>query len=474
MAGVQTEHEQLHLGLDHLRVTAAALDALDPAERRAEIAAALEFLDGPLARHADAEQTVLFPAVARLLRHPAAAEPMAFDHELVADETRELAGADADDVPHVRELLLSIAALAGAHLRKEERYYLPLVSGDGGEVQAAMERVERQGRETTQRRPRLGPHGFPLDGTTAEKLRWALPYALQAPSSHNSQPWRFTLADDALELWADRTRALPVVDPHDRELTISCGAALLHLRVALRKAEEVPEVTLLPGGDDDLLARIALTGRRDEPPLREKQDFWSIRKRRTNRGRFKPERVADELLAELVGLVQAEGASLTVVDDDGLRTELGRLIAEADRLQDADPSFRRELASWLHPARSQARDGMAASRSPFVRRFDWGKGRAAKDEQLAVGSPVLAVLTTTDDRPADWLTAGQALARLLLRATTSDLAASFLNQPVEVPALRERLAALVGGGTPQLVLRLGYPTSVPAPTPRRDLADVLA
>ena len=479
----EAEHVRLRRGLEHLRQAATGLETLDRTERRAEIREAVDFLEGPLARHAAAEETVLYPAVARLLRHPAAAQPMVFDHELVRAQARELAGADPDDLPHLRELLLSLYTLLDVHFRKEERFYLPLIAGRGeaDALQAAMARIEREGDED-RRDEKRGPHNFPLDGDAGEKLAWAVPYAVQAPSSHNSQPWRFRVAGSSLELRADRTRALPVVDPHDRELTISCGAALRYLRAALRKAGEVPEVALLPAEDEDVLARVSLTDRL-EPLRQEKQDFWSMRKRRTNRGRFKPDPVPYELQALLADAAAAEGAALIVVEGDERRTELARLVAEGDRLQAADPSFRRELASWLHPSRSHARDGMptsaagvsASSMGPFVvRRFDWGSGRAARDEQLALGSPALAVLTTPGDTPADWLAVGQALALVLLRATTEDLASSYLNQAVEVPGLRTRLAELVDGGVPQLVLRLGYPVSTAPATARRDVADVLA
>ncbi len=105
---------------------------------------------------------------------------------------------------------------------------------------------------------------------------------------------------------------------------------------------------------------------------------------------------------------------------------------------------------------------------PFViRTFDTGKGQAAKDSQLAEGSPVLAVLGTEDDTPPEWLAAGQALARVLLRARAEGVWASFLNQPIEVPELRPRLRDAIGqSGFPQLLLRMGYGPEV-RPTPRR-------
>jgi hypothetical protein len=103
-----------------------------------------------------------------------------------------------------------------------------------------------------------------------------------------------------------------------------------------------------------------------------------------------------------------------------------------------------------------------------------GRGRAAKDEDLAAGSPVLAVLGTDADTPADRMAAGQAVARVILRATVDEVSYSFLNQPNEIPALRMRLGEVIGhdAGWPQMLLRLGYGPSGPH-TPRRPVADVL-
>jgi hypothetical protein len=93
--------------------------------------------------------------------------------------------------------------------------------------------------------------------------------------------------------------------------------------------------------------------------------------------------------------------------------------------------------------------------------------------ELAARSPVLVVIGTTEDTPQAWLAAGQALESVLLQATASGLAASFLNQPIEVKELRSRLGEIIGrDGYPQIMLRLGY--AKPAnPTPRRPAREVL-
>jgi hypothetical protein len=110
----------------------------------------------------------------------------------------------------------------------------------------------------------------------------------------------------------------------------------------------------------------------------------------------------------------------------------------------------------------------------FIRTFDWGDGKAAKDRQLAEGSPLLVVLGTEHDTPTAWLHAGQALARVLLRATAAGVSASFLNQPIELEDLRQRLASLIGHpeSYPQILIRMGF-GPVARPTPRRSVEEVL-
>lgn len=330
----------------------------------------------------------------------------------------------------------------------------------------------------------VSEHDFPRHGTPAEQLAFLLNYAVLAPSGHNTQPWLFRIDDAVVEIYADRRRALPVVDPGDRELVMSCGAALFHLRVALRHFGIEPGVRLHPASDrPDLMARVQM-GAACEPTLNEHRLFMAIKKRRTNRQPFEDRPVPQPELDRLVGTAREEGATLHVVRDEHEKQALAALIAEGDRIQGSDARFRRELAAWVHSNRAQSRDGLPgyalgfgdllAYAGPFVvRTFDWGRGQAARDRQLAEGSPVLLVLTTEQDSEAAWLRAGQALDAVLLQARAYDLYASFLNQPIEVSALRPRVADLLGTDAhPQLILRMGYASPVD-PTPRRPVREVL-
>lgn len=325
---------------------------------------------------------------------------------------------------------------------------------------------------------------FPRHGTAAEQLQFLVSYAILAPSSHNTQPWLFRAADGALSLYADRTRALPVVDPDDRALVISCGASLFTLRVAIRHFGFTDFVTLFPDrSQPDLLARVAL-GPARPPTADDDRQFHAIPLRRTNRQPFESRPVPDALLGCLEKAAAAESGWFAEVRGGDARAAVADLVAAGDRLQAASKPFRRELAAWVHHNRSRSRDGMPGYAhgmgdlmsllGPFVlRTFDWGDGQAARDRQLAAGSPVLAVIGTAADDPPAWLAAGQALATVLLSARAEGVSASYLNQPIEVPELRPRLRDLIGrGGHPQLLLRMGYGPEARA-TPRRPAEEVL-
>ena len=325
---------------------------------------------------------------------------------------------------------------------------------------------------------------FPLTGTAAEKFRAALRLAVLAPSSHNSQPWQFRLLGDTLELLADRTRALPVVDPEDRELTISCGAILKYLRVILAHFGEGVKLSLLPDSHEpDLLATVELSGNVTPTDL-DHALYAAMPFRRTNRLPFEPEPISEVILGHARARAEREQVWLQTLTDEFDRAAVADLIAEGDRIQLADRRFRRELASWVHRNRSGSRDGMpgyahgagdlASAVGPLViRTFDIGGGLAARDRQLAIGSPALAVLWTEEDTPLAWLQAGQGLAGALLSLTANGVSASYLNQPIEVPELRARLRSLLGRmGYPQLILRIGKGRPV-RPTPRRPVDEVL-
>ncbi len=301
--------------------------------------------------------------------------------------------------------------------------------------------------------------------------------AVQAPSSHNTQPWIFAVAPGVIHLRADRTRGLPVNDPDDRELVMSCGAALFNLRVAAWCAGAEPTIALLPdAADRDLLATIRLHGSGD-PPADVDRLNAAIEVRRIHRGPFADRALPAGLADDLRACAHAEGAWLEVLDDDA-RDRLADLVAEGDRMQWANRHWRRELAAWLHPRRKG--DGLVTPEliAPLAHAtivtLDIGMPAAARDRERAGQAPTIVALDTHGDRPSDWLAAGMALEHVVLRAASQGLQACYLNQPIQVPELRMHVASLLGRPCfPQAIVELGHPVHPTRPTPRRPLADVM-
>lgn len=320
---------------------------------------------------------------------------------------------------------------------------------------------------------------FPVLGDRDEQLRYIAQYAALAPSTHNTQPWVFAVADGALEVFANRTRSLPICDPRDRELTISSGAAVQFAWLAGRSYGYEVAVDLLPDRrNPDLLARIRL----GEPRLAcwaESRRFQAIPDRHTNRSAFKPLTPTKlRTLERLASLARGHSAVFRLVADGIVIGKVAELVARADRIQMADSSCRRELARWVRP--QVAGDGMSLASfglpdswshpaATLLQRLDAGRVTARKHEALIRSAPWLGLLACAEDTPISWLSTGRALADILLELTSNGLVASFANQPIEVPTLRSELAKSLGEpGQPQMLMRIGMADPV-APAGRRDI-----
>jgi hypothetical protein len=324
---------------------------------------------------------------------------------------------------------------------------------------------------------------FPARGDPAERLRFLLSWAVLAPSRHNTQPWIFEVEDDEVRLYADSSRALRTTDPDGRELLMACGAALANLTVAAAHFGMATSTEIVQGvRRDGLVARAWLEERRPSTPEMEEL-FQAIPRRRTNRLPLDGREPPDGLVAQLVREARREGAWLRPVEDHQ-RSAVADLVTEGDRVQWSNPRWRAELASWTRLSGSARRDGMpaaahglsdlAAFLRPVLQRFrDPARAEAERDRRRARTTRALLVLSTSRDGKLEWVIAGEALQRILLRATAAGLAASYLNQAIEVPELRARLRRTLGeAGWPQVMIRLGYGLEVPA-VPRRRVDEVL-
>ncbi|GAB2592388.1 NAD(P)H nitroreductase [Paractinoplanes abujensis] len=309
-------------------------------------------------------------------------------------------------------------------------------------------------------------------------LEQAAQAALHAPSVFNTQPWRWRIDGDTMELHADESRRLEITDRDGRLLLLSLGAALHHARTALAAAGWSCTVERLTGPGP--VARIQL-GAPVPPAPDARRLAEAIPQRRTDRRPFGSRTVTDAELTRLRLLVEANGAYLHVVPAD----QVPALAISAQLAGDAelgDPFYRDELREWTHRPVA-AGDGVPAGTAvePGLRRVPVRDFAPDDTPGLAVGADhdqgaAYVILFGRGDEHLDLLRGGEALSALLLAATADGLATAPLTDAVEVTWPRLLVRGLLADlGEPYVVVRLGYSASATPlpPRPRRVAADVI-
>lgn len=325
---------------------------------------------------------------------------------------------------------------------------------------------------------------MPVTTVDTKIVRDAVQLACRAPSLHNSQPWRWVLDDDGLQLYADPERVVRATDNSGREALMACGAVLDHLRVAMAAAGYVANIDRFPNPNNPLhVASIDFT------PMKyvtdgHRQRADAILRRRTDRLPFAAPPDWDSIEARLRDTVDAEFVRFDVIPDH-LRSQLVEASQLTESLRLYDSSYHAELEWWT--ASFEVFEGIphssliSAAESDRVdvgRTFPVTHHRERRPE-VDQDHAKVAVLSTYDDTRQSVLRCGEMLSGVLLDATMAGLATCTLTHITELAASREIVASLIDHGsqqiTPQVLIRVGRAPSiedVPPPTPRRPVDDV--
>jgi hypothetical protein len=322
--------------------------------------------------------------------------------------------------------------------------------------------------------------------------------AILAANPHNTQPWSFLITDSTVDVFLDPERTIGSVDPYRREQHVGLGCAVENLTLACQARGLRPAVTLLPAGDADRVAHVALT--RAQPQRSALHD--AISSRHTDRGPYADRPLSASTLADLVDTTDLTGVSLTWITDPGAMRDLGRLLVDAAGAVVADEQQSKDGFAWFrssNDAVQKHRDGLsldAQGLSPLV--LALGKllpasSRTAGDtfwvtQTRTVHTKTAAaygVITAAnpDDR-ATQLLAGRLLQRTHLTATARGVALQHMNQITERMDAERATGAeatfgprftrlLPTGARPVVTFRVGYPSRAARPSPRRAVKDVL-
>ncbi len=290
-------------------------------------------------------------------------------------------------------------------------------------------------------------------------------FATLAANSHNTQAWDFRAAGNSITLLPDLTRATPVVDPDNHHLFVSLGCAAENLCIAAASRGMQGEVRFDRDAGGTLSFSYA-AGATTDTALSD-----AIPLRQSTRGMYDGSAVSPAELSRLAEAARMPGVDLILITDPGQMAQLGDLIATGNTAQIADPAFMAELKQWMRFTPRHALDpgdGLfsATSGNPVMPNWlgrlvlDWAYTAEAENKTNTAkitSSAGLAVFVAAKEDAEHWVQAGRVCQRFALQATAMGLKQAFLNQPVEVAALRPELAALIGvpGRRPDLVMRFG-------------------
>ena len=314
--------------------------------------------------------------------------------------------------------------------------------------------------------PSQGPPNEAADGDWAlvqerDSIRDVARAASLAPSGGNSQPWMFSVDDQALRIYLDPRRT-SAMDVAFRGSYVAIGAALYNARVAAASRGILGTTELFPHGvRSDHVATLRFG---EVVDIDLATDYEAMLRRSTNRREGRPAAIDTSLVDQWHRGTQQEGARLHVVTDQPTIAECADLLGESDRLRFLTPRLHSEMMSELRwPGRGSSEVGLDVrtleldaadmAKLAVARRADvmanlsvWGGGRALGEvtRERVRSSSALAVVTVERSDPESFVRGGSAVERFWIAAERAGLAVQPVS-PVFIYGIgAEDYAALVG------------------------------
>ena len=326
---------------------------------------------------------------------------------------------------------------------------------------------------------KISEQDFPHSGSIERQLRFLVRYAILAPSTRNTQPWRFEVARSTVRLFADFEQEQVIADPGRRELYISLGCAVENLLVAAEHLGFRHEVTYFPEyGNDELVANVAFRPGEMSASARGAIPLDTIARRHNDNSVYRSAPLTEHIRRTLEACRMESELRLDLTDDHFFHRWVEQLTLEADHLEFADPDFREELGRRIRDGAFGLPKVLSRLGSLAVSRLDLGDPVARQDQRIVDSAPLLGLISATSDSHLAHVRSGQLFERVWLTATTLGVSVHPMSQTMRHADLRSAMAELVParGWVPQHLFRIGYSLQQGEPlhrTPRRPVEAVL-
>ncbi len=297
-------------------------------------------------------------------------------------------------------------------------------------------------------------------------------HAVLAPSSHNTQCWRFQIAEKSISIAPDFTRRCPAVDPDDHHLFVSLGCATENMVHAALATGLHADPRFDTRGDGVIVVNLEAT-KKGVSPL-----FHAISARQCTRGDYDGQPISPAELRQLEQAGTGDGVSVRLLTARPAMESVIEYVVAGNTAQMNDAAFVAELTAWIRFSAGEALrtgDGLFAGTSgnPALPRwlgsrmmglFFTPKSENERYVRQIRNSAGIAVFASERNDTAHWVEAGRCYERFALQATALGIRNAFLNQPVEVGAIRPQFASWLGIGPderPDLVVRFGRGPAMP-------------
>lgn len=341
----------------------------------------------------------------------------------------------------------------------------------------------------------VNPDDFYKEEALGGKVEFLARFGILAPSSHNTQPWRFKISGNSIQIYADFSRKLPVSDKNGRMLYTALGCAAENVRIAACYYGLKTDISYNPeleNSTPEYALQMTASGgpqQKQDEPQGNRFLIEAILKRSSYRGKYLDVQIQENILADLQKLNDKKGIHVNFFEHPAEKNRLSLIAGQGMKNMMSDSNFRKELAGWVKNNFTCKPDGMPGFThglsflktflAPFVLKHkDVSEVEKRKIIKRVMNFPTVCIISSKQDNALSWVQSGEILERILVHAYAQDLGASIVAAPIEDRDAREELKKIAAEKSeqnvyPQVFFGFGYPQKRFPFSPRRKLEEVL-
>lgn len=313
-----------------------------------------------------------------------------------------------------------------------------------------------------------------------DKLKFLIRFAILAPSSHNSQPWLFTIEKNKILVSKNEKRTLPIGDSNNRQLYISLGCAIENIVVVGNYVGF--DSSVIFNNEKDYVSIFL----KDKTVLERADNLiLNIKKRITNRGQYYNKPINQEVI-DLINSYKNIDINTDVITDVHTKDKLTDIILESTATSMKDKLFRKELSKYIIPNNSKLKIGMPGFTiglpgivsyiAPLLLNFfDVSKLSRKKDELILKTTPYIVIIGSRNDDKESWINVGRIFQNIALVATERDISLAVWAAPIQIGNYFKDIQEILGNNfRPQMLFRMGYPVeNLIKHSPRLEVEEVI-